>query len=317
MMLHKNISNNTVAEKKVKNPQSGYTAFPVKEAVLLLDFLMKAMPGISRTKVKHMLEGGSVKVDNMKTSQFNFPLKPGNTVYVSKVKRSAELRSKYIRLVYEDRHLVVIEKNEGILSVPATAKQFSVKQVLDEYFQRRHYKCTAHVVHRLDRETSGLMMYAKSVEVQQILEAHWHEIVTDRRYVAVLSGVMEKDGGTVASWLKDNKAFVTYSSATDNGGRYAVTHYRTLKRGGHYSLVEMKLETGRKNQIRVHMKDLSHPVAGDRKYGDGTDPIGRLALHAYRLHFYHPVTGEPMRFETPLPPQFVKLFDEPGDAPIQ
>jgi 23S rRNA pseudouridine1911/1915/1917 synthase len=185
-----------------------------------------------------------------------------------------------------------------------------VKTILDEYFKKRHFKCTAHVVHRLDRETSGLMMYAKTQEAQRILEENWHRIVFDRRYVAVVCGKMEKEGGTVRSWLKDNKAFITYSSPTDNGGKEAITHYHTLATSERISLVEMLLETGRKNQIRVHMKDLGHPIVGDQKYGNGFSIIGRLALHAYRLNFYHPMTGQVMEFETPFPQKFVQLFKE-------
>ena len=188
--------------------------------------------------------------------------------------------------------------------------QYCVKTILDEYFKKRHFKCTAHVVHRLDRETSGLMMYAKTQEAQRILEENWHRIVFDRRYVAVVCGKMEKEGGTVRSWLKDNKAFITYSSPTDNGGKEAITHYHTLATSERISLVEMLLETGRKNQIRVHMKDLGHPIVGDQKYGNGFSIIGRLALHAYRLNFYHPMTGQVMEFETPFPQKFVQLFKE-------
>ncbi|MEE1234212.1 MAG: RNA pseudouridine synthase, partial [Bacteroidaceae bacterium] len=134
--------------------------------------------------------------------------------------------------------------------------------------------------------------------------------VFDRRYVAVVCGKMEKEGGTVRSWLKDNKAFITYSSPTDNGGKEAITHYHTLATSERISLVEMLLETGRKNQIRVHMKDLGHPIVGDQKYGNGFSIIGRLALHAYRLNFYHPMTGQVMEFETPFPQKFVQLFKE-------
>ena len=138
------------------------------------------------------------------------------------------------------------------------------------------------------------------MEAEQILEHNWRDIVTDRRYLALVSGQLEQERGTVESWLKDNKAYFTYSSPTDNGGKYAVTHYRVLRTNGRHSLVELKQETGRKNQIRVHMQDLGHPVCGDIKYGNGDDPIGRLALHAFRLHFYHPITGEALRFETGL-----------------
>lgn len=287
---------------------SRYMEFTVQRPAQLQDFLMEALNGISKNKVKNILAGHGVTVDQKNVSQYNFELRPGMVVRISKHKRSNELKNKLVRIVYEDRHLVVVEKGVGILSMPAAARQYSVKTVLDTYFARKHYKCTAHTVHRLDRDTSGLMMFAKSIEVQKILEEHWQEIVTDRRYVAVVSGKMEQEGGTVSSWLKDNKAYVTYSSPTDNGGKFAVTHFHTLDARDNFSLVELKLETGRKNQIRVHMQDIGHPVAGDSKYGDGSDPIGRLALHAFRLNFYHPVTGEWMEFETPFPASFTRLF---------
>ena len=184
----------------------------------------------------------------------------------------------------------------------------NVKQVLDDYFQKTHQKCRAHVVHRLDRDTSGLMVYAKDMQTEQILEHEWHQIVYDRRYVAVLSGEMEEDNGTIRSYLKDNKAYVTYSSPTDNGGKLAITHFFTLDRTTEHSLVEFKLETGRKNQIRVHSADIGHPVCGDVKYGNGDDPIHRLCLHAFLLCFYHPITHERMEFETQIPTDFKKLF---------
>ena len=150
----------------------------------------------------------------------------------------------------------------------------------------------------------------ESMEMRKLFEEDWHNIVYDRRYVAVLCGEMEQEGGTVHSWLKDNKAYVTYSSPTDNGGKEAITHYRRIATNGRFTLAEMRLETGRKNQIRVHMKDLGYPVAGDEKYGNGLNPLHRLALHAFRLYFYHPRTGEPMQFETPHPTSFTRLFNK-------
>ncbi|MBQ9286147.1 MAG: RluA family pseudouridine synthase [Bacteroidaceae bacterium] len=287
-----------------------YSEHVVREDTTLLEFIMQAMDGISRNKAKDILAGHGVTVDRHNTTRFDEPLHVGQVVRISKHKRNNQLLNQYVKIVYEDKDLVVIEKAPGILSMPATAKQYSVKQVLDEYFAKRHFKCTAHTVHRLDRETSGLMMYAKDIEIAKVLEADWKEIVYDRRYVAVVSGEMEREGGTIESWLKDNKAYVTYSSTSDpGGGKYAVTHYHTLKTTPQHSLVELKLETGRKNQIRVHMQDIGHPVLGDNKYGNGRDPLGRLCLHAYRLHFFHPRTGERMLFETPFPKEFMKLFN--------
>lgn len=290
---------------------SKYSEHTVREETTLLDFIIKEMSGISRNKAKDILAGHGITVDRRNTTRFDEPLHPGQVVRISKHKRSNQLLNRYVKIVYEDKDLVVIEKSEGILSMPATAKQYSAKQVLDEYFQKRHFKCTAHTVHRLDRETSGLMMYAKNLEIAQILEDNWHDIVFDRRYVAVVSGEMEREGGTIESWIKDNKAYITYSSPEDpGGGKYAITHYHTLRTTPRCSLVELKLETGRKNQIRVHMQDIGHPVAGDMKYGNGYNPIGRLCLHAYRLDFHHPRTGEVMNFETPFPTTFMKLFHQ-------
>ena len=293
---------------------SKYNELTVREETTLLEFLIKAM-SLTRNRAKDILTGHGITVDRRNTTRYDEPLHPGQIVRVSKHKRSNQLLNKYVKIVYEDKDLVVIEKSEGILSMPATAKQYSAKQVLDEYFEKRHFKCTAHTVHRLDRDTSGLMMYAKNLEIAKILEDNWHDIVFDRRYVAVVSGEMEREGGTIESWLKDNKAFITYSSDTDpGGGKFSVTHYHTLQTSPRCSLVELKLETGRKNQIRVHMQDIGHPVLGDKKYGDGNDPIGRLCLHAYRLDFYHPRTGEVMNFETPFPRDFMKLFNTPSNT---
>ena len=288
---------------------SKYIKLEVTEPMPLMEFLMKEMSGISRNRVKDLLQGHAIMVDRKLVTRHDFMLSSGQTILVSRHNRSTELQSKYVKIIYEDKDLIVIEKSEGILSMASAPGQYCVKTILDEYFKKRHFKCTAHVVHRLDRDTSGLMIYAKSIEMQKLFEEDWHNIVYDRRYVAVLCGEMEQEGGTVHSWLKDNKAYITYSSPTDNGGKEAITHYRRIATNGRFTLAEMRLETGRKNQIRVHMKDLGYPVAGDDKYGSGLNPLHRLALHAFRLYFYHPRTGEPMKFETPHPTSFTRLFN--------
>lgn len=297
-----------------RNPNSRVTTFVVKESSELLAYAMKALDGISRNKAKAILASGGITVNRKIQRQYDFQLRPGDHVEISKRKPSAQLESKFVKVVYEDPYIIVVEKSIGILSMASSHHAFSVKSVLDDYFRKQHKKCTAHVVHRLDRDTSGLLVYAKTIEAEQILEHNWRDIVTDRRYLALVSGELEQEAGSVESWLKDNKAYFTYSSPVDNGGKYALTHYRRLKTNGAYSLVELKLETGRKNQIRVHMQDLNHPVCGDIKYGNGDNPIGRLALHAFRLHFYHPITGEPLQFETPWPKSFSAVFKLEGNV---
>ena len=289
------------------NTPQDYTYIQVEYEAPLLDYLLKNVK-MSRNKIKDTLQGRGIKVGGKTVTQFDYPLKRGMKLAISKSKRNDTFKSKWVKIVYEDRYLIVIEKMPGILSMAGAHTTLNVKTVLDEYFQKTRQKCRAHTVHRLDRDTSGLMVYAKDMETEQILEHNWHDIVFDRRYVAVVSGEMEEDRGTVANWLKDNKAYITYSSPVDNGGKYAVTHYQTLARTTEHSLVEYKLETGRKNQIRVHTADLGHPVCGDVKYGNGDNPLHRLCLLAYMLCFYHPVTREPMEFSTPIPTTFRKLF---------
>ena len=292
-----------------RNPSANdYEYYQVEEDSTLLAFLLTHVKD-TKSKIKATLKGQGIKVNGKTVTQFDYPLPVGTKVAVSKSKKNREIfKSRYVSIVYEDRWIVVVEKQAGILSMAAGHSSLNVKSVLDDYFRKSGQKCRAHVVHRLDRDTSGLMVYAKDMETEQILEHHWHDIVYDRRYVAVVSGEMEEDEGTVANWLKDNKAYFTYSSPVDNGGKYAVTHFRVLRRTTDFSLVEFKLETGRKNQIRVHTADMMHPVCGDVKYGDGTDPLHRLCLHAYMLHFVHPVTNERMEFDTPIPSVFLRLF---------
>lgn len=287
---------------------SKYTTYRVTEPGELMDFLMKKMAGISRTRVKALLTNRVVLVDNTIQTLYNYPLQPGMCVQISKEKHKHEFRHPMLKILYEDAYIIVVEKKEGLLSV-ATERQNerTAQHILNEYVKRIHRGNRIYVVHRLDRETSGIMMYAKDEKTQHTLRDNWHGLVRDRRYVAIVAGDMEQDEGTVRSWLTDRKLYVS-SSPVDDGGKYSVTHYHTIKRANGFSLLELNLETGRKNQIRVHMQSLGHPVVGDERYGCEVNPLGRLALHAFKLCFYHPVTHEWMEFETPYPAPFKTLM---------
>lgn len=306
-------------EPRAARPQARaaakYTLYIVRQPAGLMDFLMRAMSGISRNKVKAILAARAVLVDGCITTRFDHPLRPGMKVQVGKGKERHEFRNPQLRLVYEDAYLLVVEKREGLLSVSTERqKERTALHFLSEYVARERRGGRAFVVHRLDRETSGLMVYAKDEKTQRTLRERWRELVTDRRYVAVVAGEMERDCGTVESWLTDRTLYVSSSPVDDGTGKFSVTHYRTVKRANGFSLVELTLETGRKNQIRVHMSDLGHPLAGDERYGSACDPLGRVALHAFRLCFVHPVTGEEMSFETPYPPAFRALVQRPCQA---
>ena len=294
-------------KRNIIDQKGDYTRYEVEREQPLLEFLLDKVKGQSKSKIKATLQGHGVLVGKTCVTKFDYMLKSGMCVAVSNTKRNFNiLRSRYVKIVYEDQYIVVVDKAVGILSMAAGHSSLNVKAVLDNYFHKSRQRCQAHVVHRLDRDTSGLMIYAKDMQTEQALERQWHEAVYDRRYVALLSGRMEQKEGTIANWLKDNSAYITYSSPTDNGGKYAVTHFYTLETQANYSLVQFSLETGRKNQIRVHAADMGHPVCGDVKYGNGDNPIGRLCLHAYVLCFYHPVTHEKMEFSTPIPQSFIQ-----------
>ena len=285
------------------------TEYRVGECVALIDFLIKKMPDVSRTRIKEML-ANQVYVDGQKVSQYNYPLQPGMVVSLRRKDFRERFTPQGLDIVFEDQHLVVVNKHTGLLSNSKNPLDTTVISILNKYFAYTHQRCFAHIVHRLDRDTSGLMVVSKSKQVSQIFEADWKGMVTERSYVAVAWGSIEQDKGTIRSWLTDGQ-YCVLSSPVDNGGKEAITHYVVMKRSRRYTMLELHLDTGRRNQIRVHLRELQHPVVHDPMYGykDDISPINRLALHAYRLHFRHPVTGRILRFETPIPQSFLKLME--------
>lgn len=280
----------------------------VKETTELLAFLFEMMPNKSRNSVKAILSRGQVIVNGATSTQFNETLQPGDKVQMRTRVATDNVKMSGVTILYEDNELIVIEKEAGLLSV-ASEKERDVTayRQLTDYVRSLHPKNRIFVVHRLDRETSGVMMFAKNKDIQQTLQNAWQELVRERSYVALVEGVVKKDG-THTSWLKENKAFFVYSSPRTNDGQKAVTHYKILKTSRNLTLLEVHLETGRKNQIRVHMQDLGHPVVGDKKYGAQNNSISRLGLHAQAIAFTHPKTGESLRFESKIPSSFLRTF---------
>lgn len=299
------MNNNDVMRKNIKN----LLTFKVLTDVILIDFIMEKMHGISRNRAKALISNRVVFVNNTITTHPLTELKAGQVVQLDRSKHKKSFRSNDIDIVYEDPYLLVIDKRPGLLSMSNNTRQQTVQTVLNYYLEKGGGRNTSHLVHRLDRDTSGLMVYAKDVQTQQSLINGWQQLVTDRRYLALVEGELESPRGRIQSWLTEDKRFITHSSPVDNGGKFAVTHYNVLELSNGYSLVECELETGRKNQIRVHMADMGHPVVGDFKYGSEIDPMRRLGLHAYMLCFTHPVTGKHLRFETPVPVLFEKCLD--------
>lgn len=278
-----------------------------EESVGLLAFVAEKMPGRSRTDLKSWLRHGQMRVDGTVTSAFDAPVAPGSKAEVNLGRPFVTLRNPRLQLVYEDDHVIVINKGYGLLSVGTQShrKEESAYSILREYVKTQDPRNKLFVVHRLDRDTSGLMMFAKTEEAQETLRHNWNNMVLDRLYVALLEGYVKEDSGFVKSRLAENSQFVVYSTDNPEEGKLALTRFKVLKRGNGLSLVEFSLDTGRKNQIRVHSSEMGHPISGDRKYGARESRLNRLCLHARTLRFAHPVTRKDMRFELPVPSRFL------------
>ncbi|KOY15560.1 RluA family pseudouridine synthase [Paenibacillus xylanivorans] len=287
--------------------------YKVTEPDELLNFLLKHLK-FGRNAVKSILGRGQVSVDQKVVTKFNLELKPGQIVTISREGAVAAPSLTGINILHEDDDIIVIRKEAGLLSIAADkSDDLTAYRQLTEHVRRTNALNRIFIVHRLDRDTSGVMMFAKSEEVQQKLQDNWKENVQERLYVALVEGAVAKEEGTISSWLKETKTLKMYSSSRPNDGQHAITHYKRLQSNREFSLLEVRLETGRKNQIRVHMEDLGHPIAGDKKYGAQTKTLGRLGLHARVLSFIHPTSGELMKFETDIPKQFLYPFRT--DAP--
>ena len=281
-----------------------------EEARPLLEFISEEAKDFSRTDAKSWLKHGQIMVDGEIVTAFDAPVAPGAEVVVNLSRPFVRLRHPRLKLIYEDDDIIVVDKGYGLLSVgiPNAGKKKieSAYDILRDYLKRKDPRNKLFVVHRLDRDTTGVMMFAKNEEAQETLRHNWNNFVLERRYVALLEGYVKDDEGVVKSRLAENSQYMVYSTEREDEGKLAVTRYRVLSRGGGMSLVEFSLDTGRKNQIRVHASELGHPISGDRKYGATRNPLGRLCLHANTLRFAHPIPRKDMYFESPVPSGFYK-----------
>lgn len=282
-----------------------------RETISLTELLADA--GYSKTKAKQLLKYKAISIGNVPAMRHDQILSPGEEIVVRTEKEMGEAGGKPCRgltILYEDESIIVIDKAAGLLTIATDRERTRTAYYrLTAWLRERSGSAGERIfiVHRLDRETSGLLVFARNEAVKRTLQEKWRE--TDKRYAAIVEGVPGEKSGRIASTLRETKALRVYSAPGENGeGRPAVTGYRVMKAAGGYALLDITLETGRKNQIRVHLADIGHSVAGDKKYGAGTDPVGRLALHAYFLAFTHPVTGKRMEFRLDLPRRFKALF---------
>lgn len=276
--------------------------------VNLLDALFAAMPDRKRVTVKDFLKHGQVMVDGQVTSRFDLPVTAASKIQVNTSRQWQVFSNPRLKIVYEDDDIIVVNKGYGLLSVSTDrVKDGTAYSLLRDYLKRKDPRNMLFIVHRLDRYTSGLMLFAKSAVAKEEMQHNWNNMVMDRRYAAIVEGIPAETEGTQKSYLAENSGMTVYSTDKPEEGKLAVTRWRVVKSRNGYSLMDISLDTGRKNQIRVHMSEMGHPIAGDRKYGAHTSPMHRVALHARTLRFIHPITRAGMNFELPLPASFSHL----------
>jgi len=275
--------------------------YKVKNESRLIDYLMNL--GYTRTKIKQLFKYRAIEVNEEGVKNIDHLLMQGDKVSVRKDKIKSEVIPPLgIKIVYEDDAVIVTEKPYGLLTIASeTEKTKTAYYQLNEFLKQRVHGEGERIfiVHRLDRDTSGLIVFAKNEAVKRILQGNWKEV--EKRYYAIVEGAPGNKEGEIMSHLRETKSLRVYSDRHSIEAKRAITKYRVLKQSRGYALLDILLETGRKNQIRVHLADIGHPVAGDKKYGAQTDPFKRLGLHAYLLSFKHPITGNLVRFESKIP----------------
>ncbi len=311
--------------------------YKVSQDAFLLEYLFQILPGQSRTGVKNMLAKGQILVNGESRTAFDQPLRKGDRITIlpkgisiARATRNDardEVEKAGVKFLFEDENYIVVDKPSGMLTVATGKEKKTLYSLLNAYIKvnarmqrkedllsgREPDRSTAKIwiVHRLDRGTSGVLVFAKNERAKDILQSKWKDLVAERKYIAWLEGKLEKERGAVQSWLAENPKslkMVSYDQEVKDS-QLAITHYRVLSYSRHYTQVEFSLQTGRKNQIRVHAASLEHPVAGDEKYGAQTDPVKRLALHAGTLVFRNPFSGKMVRCTSPLPDCF-EIFEK-------
>ena len=281
--------------------------FDVKTETTLLPFLLEHVKGKSRNNIKSLLKREQIVVNGKPCRDFAKTLQPGQKVGIL-ARAAQDAFEMPLPIIYEDGDIIAINKPAGMLSIASEKERAETAyHIVTDYMKAKHGG-RIFVVHRLDRETSGVLLFAKNEKIKHALQDDWDSLSSLRSYTAVVEGAISPAEGTVKSWLKQTRTLLVYSSEREGDGKLAITNYKTVKSSNGYSLLDISLDTGRKNQIRVHMNDLGHPIIGDKKYGSRTNPLGRLALHAGRLCVRHPFSSAEMDFSAKTPTEFLRLF---------
>ncbi|MCJ7446710.1 MAG: RluA family pseudouridine synthase [Bacteroidales bacterium] len=277
----------------------------VNKSFTLIEFLTEQYPDSPRTRVKKLLQSGTIRVNDKPVTLHSYPLKPGDIVEINKQAGNAAKAGLPFPLLYEDQDVIVVDKPAGI-PTSSTDGSLSVQDILSEFLKRQSKgRIRAHVVHRLDKEASGVLLFAKSHEAMDSIKIKWQE--TEKHYYALVEGIPEKAQGTIKSWLIEDKSQKVHSAHEMPNAKFSITNYRTIKQVNKNTLLDIRTDTGRKNQIRVHLSDIGCPIVGDRKYGASDEFRRRVRLHAYSLSFPHPIDDKIITVKSPMPDGFLSL----------
>lgn len=296
-------------KKNTAKPQQRF--LKVEQKTELLSFLIAMMPEKSRSNVKSLLAHRQIAVNDNITTQFNHPLEKGNvvTIHMSRMQEKSNYRG--LKIVFEDPYMIVIDKQSGLMVTPtAGERKMTAFSILNRSMGKGNSKKKIYAVHRMDRDASGLMVFAKDKRTQIALQQAKHKAIVKYVHTAVVEGKVSKPRERITSWLMENSAHMMYSSRVAFEGKEAVTNYKLIKQGKKMSMLEVETETDIKHQIRVHMQEIGHSLIGDKKYGSEYSPAKRMGLHASKMSIQHPVSGKLMNFESSVPRKLRMLFEE-------
>lgn len=280
----------------------------VSEDNLLYDFLRSKLSNESKNNIKSLLLRKNVYVNDKLQTKYNYELHKGDIISIKTSQFIDEETNIKLKIIYEDKDIIVVDKPSGILTISTEKeKNLTIYHLVMNYLKSKNKNNKVFIIHRLDKDTSGILIFAKSEKIKNLFQNKWNDIIKERRYYAIVLNKLKDKQGIIKSYLKENKNHIVYSTNDKVNGKLAITEYKVIKEIEKYALLDINIKTGRKNQIRVHLSDLSSPIIGDKKYGCENKLIKRLALHAYKLKLIDPRNGKITQFTSDLPLEMKKI----------
>ncbi|MDD3453102.1 MAG: RluA family pseudouridine synthase [Bacilli bacterium] len=280
----------------------------VTKEIQLLEFLLNNFNDLSNKKIKALLKYENILVNNKVQTKYDFQLKKNDIVSIKEYK--TKKHDENLNIIFEDKDIIVLNKPSGLLTISTKKeKEKTLYHFVSEYVKQDNKKNNIFVVHRLDKDTSGIIVFAKTEKIKNLYQNNWEKLIKTRSYIAIVEGKLDKKEDVIQSYLTENANNMVYST-NKYDGKLAITKYKVIKENNKYSMLHILIETGRKNQIRVHMSEIDHPIVGDKKYGTNNSPIKRLGLHANKLEIINPVTNKLDKYEADMPLIFKKVFKD-------